>query len=229
MEGSIVTKYSFTKVVNIDSLSLEIRLSDIVTALSHIDQEGSNFDVWFKAALSTGDETILTELVSDHVNTPLEETVVPRDSENREIVKLSAFSEPDFRTKNDASDLVDAPLNDTTSSDYRLLEELYLSGGDIVINNAEHGDWVKACIYDKDAVIPEYLRSGLCEAWPVVVTYVKKMLVKPSLDNKIDTRPLNAKLTPGLYLRISLTTTNTGSLRSFGINYDLQKRLQEGH
>lgn len=64
--------YSYTKYIDDDRLSLEIRNSAIVTALSSVDLTGENtFNVIFKATLSSKDKQILDDLVLAHVNIPL--------------------------------------------------------------------------------------------------------------------------------------------------------------
>jgi hypothetical protein len=60
-------QYSFVKSVNSDQLANEIRASAIVTALDYITTSGDNLDIFFKATLSSGDETILNQIVNDHV------------------------------------------------------------------------------------------------------------------------------------------------------------------
>ena len=57
---------------DIGRLTQEIQTSSIVTALDHIDCGGDNCDIWFKAALSQGDETTLDGIVAVHSGEPLE-------------------------------------------------------------------------------------------------------------------------------------------------------------
>jgi hypothetical protein len=69
------TKYTynvadFTSGLNVDRFSDEIRGSSIIIALSHIDVTTPDVDVWFKDALSGGDQTTLTALVAAHPGTP---------------------------------------------------------------------------------------------------------------------------------------------------------------
>lgn len=54
-----------------DRLTNEIRASAIITALDAIVTSGDNCDVWFKDALSSGDETILDGIVAVHSGEPL--------------------------------------------------------------------------------------------------------------------------------------------------------------
>jgi hypothetical protein len=65
-------KYSFTKTpVDIDRLENEIQLSEITVALDHASTLGSALDVYFKAALSAGEQDVLAALVTAHTGEPL--------------------------------------------------------------------------------------------------------------------------------------------------------------
>jgi hypothetical protein len=55
-----------------DRLTDEIRTSAIVTALNGITTAGDNCDIWFKSALSSGDQAILDGIVDVHTGEPLE-------------------------------------------------------------------------------------------------------------------------------------------------------------
>lgn len=54
-----------------DRLTQEIRESAIVTALDYINTSGDDCDIWFKDALSSGDQTTLDSLVAAHTGEPL--------------------------------------------------------------------------------------------------------------------------------------------------------------
>lgn len=140
---------------------------------------------------------------------------------------LNPFAVPTYRTKRDATEsLVEIAANSSSHIDYRLNEEKYVQGGEIVYTNAEIGDYVSAEIYDKDSVIPEAYRASLCEAWPCVAKYVIKHFVHPNKNIMvIDTYPLNAKITAGLYLRITYYACNSGNTRTAGVNYYMTKKL----
>jgi len=61
------------KLLDNDSLEEEIRASDIVTALDYIQADGDDLGVWFKASLSSGDETILDGVIAEHTGEPIAE------------------------------------------------------------------------------------------------------------------------------------------------------------
>lgn len=147
-----------------------------------------------------------------------------------EVEKLPPFAEPLFRTKNDATDgVTTCPINTVTTISYVLPYERYVSGGLMLVKNAEFGDYISSDIHDTDSVIPEEYRASICESWPIVATYINKQFVKTKGGvytlHDIDTRPLNAKITAGLYLRVSYHAINSGSAREVAINYDLQNKL----
>ena len=82
-----VTKYAysisqdFTGLVSpytrpdIGRLTQEIQTSAIVTALDHIDCGGDACDIYFKDAISSGDETILDGIVAAHTGAPLAQSL----------------------------------------------------------------------------------------------------------------------------------------------------------
>jgi len=147
-----------------------------------------------------------------------------------EVEKLAEgqpFAEPTYRTKRDKTpSLVTIAPGATEVIDYQITEEKYIHGGILLHKNSELGDIITAEVYDKDSVIPAPYRAALCEAWPSVAKYIIGMWV-PEGTGRIEnnTYPLNAKITAGLYLRMTYTATNTGSNRTIGVNYHLTKKL----
>ena len=85
-----VTLYTYAKLCDASRLTQEIGDSAIVTAIDHIQTAPNLTNVYMKAALSGGDETILNGLVTAHTNTPLEE--------NKSIL-ASVSSIPSFGAK----------------------------------------------------------------------------------------------------------------------------------
>jgi hypothetical protein len=141
------------------------------------------------------------------------------------------FAEPTHRTKRHAvASAVTCAPDSYENVDFQLTEERYVSGGVLVAKNWEFGDWITAEIHDKDAVIPEAYRAATCEAWPTVASYIIREYVEPhSIAGYgrafIDTRPLAAKVTAGLYLRVVYNAAATGSSRLVIVNYHLSKKL----
>jgi len=80
-----MTKYSYTistafpgAKVESSRLTTEIGASTIVTALDHIDTAEGICDIWFKAPLSGGDETLLAGLLAVHSGEALTDVRVTR-------------------------------------------------------------------------------------------------------------------------------------------------------
>jgi hypothetical protein len=146
---------------------------------------------------------------------------------NQRLVDPSPFAKPEFRTKRSkTSSIVSIEPNTNVTIDYLITEERYVSGGSLVFTGAEIGDYITASVYDKDGIIPELYRNALCEAWPIVGEYVPgEWIQRGEGRHEINTYPLNAKITPGFYLRITYHATNIGSTRKVGVNYYLTKKL----
>lgn len=145
------------------------------------------------------------------------------------------FAQPTYRTKMDAiPNIVSIEPNTTSNIDFLMSSEKYVSGGELVIENAEFGDYVVARVQDIDGVIPSQYRAS-CENWPIVNTYIEKSFVSVKMPgtlqqgaitcSKIDTYPLNAKISAGLYLRIEYHAVSSGLTRKVALNYFLTKKL----
>jgi len=99
MQDYLYTYAAFTGLVapytkpDSDRLSDEIRKSAIVTALDHIDMDDGAQDcnIWFKAALSSGDETLLAGIVAAHSGEPL----VPKADPTPVKIVTSNLLDPD--------------------------------------------------------------------------------------------------------------------------------------
>lgn len=224
--------YSYTKSpISLDRLAQEIQTSSIVTALDHMNYFGSALDIFFKAVLSDDDKSILDGIVTNHGGTPLpsgpQSVVISAPIAVASTPAALPFAQPTHRTKRDATpDIVTVPVNTPTPIDFQMTVERYVSGGEILVLNPEFGDYVTAEVYDKDSVIPSPYRAPLCEAWPSVAKYLVKQFINSSvMGTIIDTYPLNAKITAGLYLRVTYYPTNTGADRKIAVNYHLTKAL----
>jgi len=95
----VATKYTysvandtFNGAVSIESLTLEIQDSAIVTALDYINSTLDVLDIWFKDTLSSGDQTALTTLVGAHDGIP---PASPTTKDGKPIVHLDAPTEND--------------------------------------------------------------------------------------------------------------------------------------
>jgi len=157
-------------------------------------------------------------------------TRVHSDVKVLELADPKPFATPSYRTKRNCTDLVQILANSAASIKYKLVEERHVYGGELLVVNAQPGDWVTAAITDEDGIIPEPYRAALCENWPIVATYVEKAWVHATnptgmIVQKINTYPLNAKITPGLYLELTYNANDVGTQRDVYVNYYLSKKL----
>jgi hypothetical protein len=220
-----------TKNKSVDRLKLweEIEIAILTPSLENISLLEDGFVCIFSSSLDQTTEDLLQEIVSAH------------EAENKNSIGLvesktistPPFAEPDFRTKRDgtASWITVSPSSNQVI-DFLLTEERYVTGGEIIFKNAKQGDYISAEVYDTDSVIPEPYRAPLCEAWPSVSKYVvKKWLVPTEVDKygsfTIDTYPLNAKISAGLYLRVAYHSSAESGNREVAINYHLTKKIAE--
>jgi hypothetical protein len=221
------TKYSYAKECDSPRLTQEISASAILTALDRIERVTTT-DVWFKDALSSGDQTILDGLITAHVNTALPENEV-KSVTIQTLPEPQPFATPTYRTKlNATTTTITIAPNSDEDIQFKLLAERYVTGGSLIIKNAQLGDYITAEVEDVDGIIPEAYRTALCEAWPVISTYIEKHWVEVQGEYsimKINTYPLNAKITAGLYLCLHYYAINSGVDREIAVNYHLTKKL----
>lgn len=147
---------------------------------------------------------------------------------NSTIIAQPPFAEPLYRVKNNSTDaIIECQVNEEINIDFAIgNQDRYISGGTLILLNHEMGDHVSAEVYDKDGIIPAPYRAALCEAHPTVAKYVEKQWICPgNCCISFDTRPLNAKIPAGLYLRITYHAANSGTARKIAVNYNLQKKL----
>lgn len=217
--------YNFTKVVSSDRLTQEIQTSAITVALDHITTSGTTVYVNFKAQLTELEMSILDGIIQSHQAIPLAENVIPTVKVS-EAPEPYPFAQPVYRTKRDATtSLVSVEPGSSEIIDYQLAEERYCSGGRLIVIGASVGDYFTAEIYDRDGVIPAIYRSAVSENYPTIAKYVSKEWVSPDGDHEMSSYPLNARITPGLCLRVTYTAVNSGTTRKVGVNYYLFKKL----
>lgn len=229
------TSYAFTKAVASTQLETEIRASVITTALDSIALDGTDvLTIWFKDALSSGDEAILSGLVTSHVIAP--HTIVPESVIITSQPDPAPFAQPTYRTKRAATtNLVSIAVGDNSDVAFVLTSERYVNGGCLIVENAEIGDYIVAEVEDVNGVIPAPYRAALCENYPVVSTYIEKEFVRVMTPgtvqsgaitvHEINTAPLNAKISANLCLCVHYYAVNSGLTRRLAINYHLTKKL----
>jgi hypothetical protein len=145
------------------------------------------------------------------------------------VISQPPFATPEYRIKHYKVDKVDCEANNTAEVDFLVASEIYIYGGSAIVTNFEIGDWIEAGIYDEDEVIPEAYRAALCENWPLVASYVVGEYLLPKYAGvatfEINTKPLIAKITAGLYLKVIYHAINAGNTRSLYTNYFMLKKL----
>jgi hypothetical protein len=185
--------------VNVDILSGDLRISD-------------------GAAYFTNFVQALDYLKGSIINSKIAYSEDPRP-----------FAQPLYRTKRHKTSAIETVTPGQGKEILFLLtSELYTNGGALVVKNAEVGDWISAEVEDVDGVIPAQYRAALCEAWPVVGQYIIGEWVEVQgvySVHKINTAPLVAKITTGLYLSFHYHATSAGSNREVGVNYYMNKKL----
>ena len=116
------------QIVATDRLTQEIQSSAIVIALDFINTNGDDCDIWFKDALSGGDETILDGLVAAHTGDALPDEglsvniVVPNETittayatstgSNLTVMRATAYTQ---QTSNAQRSLISSSVNDDLS------------------------------------------------------------------------------------------------------------------
>lgn len=215
----------------LDEPALDSQLRADATIGQYVDginrEQGSdNFEVYLTVEIDATKETAMDAVISAHDGSALEP-----EPELVTIKEQPPFAKPDYRTKRDAIsawETVTASQNKVI--DFLISEERYVTGGEIIFKDAKEGDYISAEVYDKDNVIPEAYRAALCENHPTVAKYVIKKWLKPTESGKydsfmIDTYPLNAKISAGLYLRVTYHSSAETGDRKIAINYHLTKSL----
>jgi len=189
---SISTDFPNQKVAS-DRLTQEIGASAIVTALGYIETVGDDCDIWFKDALSSGDEAVLTGVVNAHTGEPLPSGPTK--------VQLEGF--PDmggwyYWRKGFRWEMV---AGQTTIQDTKFDENLRLAGGGFHINGDAHdGDYIEFQIVDVDGV---YYPAGT-----VLSTFISTEYVWP--ERQFDIMMEDAVLVYlGLYLRCKYVSTGS--------------------
>ena len=133
--------YTYQKKVNAGKLKTEVSASPIVVALDYINATEAQVEVVFKASLDQQQVEILDGVISSHVFTldeipPQEVSVVSQPGPE-------PFAVPTFRTKWDATPNTLVMIESSTETiDYRLPEELYVHGGEIIFTGAKIGDFL---------------------------------------------------------------------------------------
>lgn len=149
-----MTEYQFTKTpCAVDRLEKEIKDSTIAVALDHITLFGSALSVFFKAGLSSAEQTTLSTLVTNHGGTPLPDTPAPKDADGAPLVRTRAFANPDNMKFRGTGKSATCTKTTTTNVDYKLTEDRYLNGVQMIVKNHVIGDKVQLKVIDIDNIL----------------------------------------------------------------------------
>lgn len=150
------TKYTYSiqndfpnAAVSLDRLEKEIRESSIITALDYVNKSGDDCDVWFKDALSSGDQSVLTDLVSAHSGDPLPETAPSVQLVNSEGLPLAGDEDrrllivPEPRAGTELIIVTHNFCDPTTwYSDSARADEVLSDSGDGLTFSGSHVNWI---------------------------------------------------------------------------------------
>lgn len=167
---------------NSDTLTVEIGHSSITVALDHIDTNGDDCDIWFKAELSAGEETTLDGVVAAHTGAPSVrppdevKLASPETSDGKPIFLPCLFPGNVYLYPTGAGDnvtnqtrgdgqafVVKCSAEQDYNVEFQFIDWVYLAGGGIKWKNGEDGDWVSLVIYaPATPVTPNGSGTGNC-------------------------------------------------------------------
>ena len=131
--------------VDIDRLTIEIRASSITVALDRIEVSADVCDIWFKDALSSGDETILDGVVAAHSGEPLTPSVEPVQLKGFHDVNGYHYWRKGYRRA--------VTAGQTNNFDSKFDSDIYLCGGGLyVVGPSADGDYIECDIVDADGL-----------------------------------------------------------------------------
>lgn len=151
--------YEYEKQVDTNRLTQEIQESSITVALDYMTTTATHVTIYFKAALSSGEEDTLDEIVDDHVNTPLPDDEVktvaldgPKDVTNRLIVRpaatISGWHYQVFTVGITTSKYGGYYCKDEDGTDITFAShKIYDSNGDEITSSANEANAVKTCVW----------------------------------------------------------------------------------
>lgn len=220
------TKYTYSvsadfpgQEVNGKNLITEIHASDIVTALDHVDVTGDDVDIWFKDALSSGDEDLLDAVVAAHDST--QSTGKFSFSSDGALVISPTYSS----YEEDAAFqgfLVSGSGEDTdTIYDHLITNQIYMGGGHYWSSGGQLGDYAEASIVDKDDILGLFSTYGLTQGVDVLelFKFASGIYLNPNGTDFAELMTPDAALVyPGLYLRTKLHTAGATQC-NLGVTY----------
>jgi len=215
-----MTSYSYTKIVNSDDLTAKIEASAIVSALDHIDTSGNSLTIWFKEDLSSGDHTILDNLIANYSYTP--PTPAPSSVEvttqyekNDKDLKIACMSATVDASTGLASCSLVVP-GVMVNGDGR-----YVAGGSAFFSVADAGDKVlNVDIIDVDNVLGAGANTVVKSYTDLEQTSDQQGWFIPPKRGQLDVEPIGGYgfIPAQLYIRISGQKVSTNKTGNFYIN-----------
>lgn len=122
----------------------------------------------------------------------------------------------------DTSGLVTVTKGEVKNIDFKIVEDRWLNGGEIITEDAVIGDTVKAQVVDIDGIIPNDGSRDPFPNYPILKEWVHGWSIDPKKSASIIT-PYAALVIAGVWLRIIYTSIGTTNDVKVAINYDLHK------
>ena len=177
------TKYTYSiqndfpnSLLNIDSLTNEIRGSNISIALDFIGTTGDICDIWFKDTLLTEHETTLNTLVENHVNDPLPEDAASVHVDNFNITDSGKLQVAQYKSEGSSKTFVTHDWCDKTTWYQKATkvtnEALIVDTGLTYVSTNEHVYWIDldhGKLYDESVINADGEYSAVIKVDNVVI------------------------------------------------------------
>lgn len=140
--------YTYTKTVVVARLEQEIKVSAIATALDYITAVGTTVNIYFKGTLSSGDVTLLNNIVTAHIPTPMPDESQPvsldaaKSNLGNLLVEPAIFTGP---VGSKSVSMVTPDLTDRTSwyqKSVQITNETLTDSGDGLTFTSVHPWWI---------------------------------------------------------------------------------------
>jgi hypothetical protein len=198
--------YNYNKEVNVSQLEKEVRSSSITVALDYITSLASDIQIVFKANLNSSEETVLDNIVNNHVIQPevQEPNLVDLPAGKVLATESLPFTNPSgFRFRGSSfSGTVSG--ESTADIDYEITQERWVNGGRLLVSAIGPEDKITFQVIDKNNVLGFGANVVLDE-------FIKDYFVPDggNLEVRLD---YPARIIAGLFLRLKYTNSNTSTI-----------------
>ena len=198
--------YNYNKEVNVSQLEQEVRSSSITVALDNITSLANDVQIVFKANLNSSEETILDNIVNNHVIQPevQEPNLVDLPADKVLATESLPFTNPSGFRFRGASFSGTVSGESTTDIDYEITQERWVNGGRLLVSAIGPEDKITFQVIDKNNVLGFGANVVLDE-------FIKDYFVpdEGNLEVRLD---YPARIIAGLFLRLKYTNSNTSSI-----------------